>query len=245
MAKISRVPVNDDVAEVSNESADTVNTELNPSRRMSRTVAPIAAGWGAPVPERRETAKFESLVLGGKGKRIVKILDEAPAVKFGRHYIKSAGPKGKYYTCLNDEFFQGDCPLCAEGLRRTQTYVMNVVDMIEDPEKVVAWTFGNEVSTALQSLTENPQGDYWALNSTERYFHVYHEKLANRDAPATRVLPLKARDLPDDYGIEPLTESELDTLAENTYGEEIIFIPTVQFLANVQFQDSDKPQKRN
>jgi hypothetical protein len=242
MAKISRVPVSDTTDDNHYNDADSVDPV--PSRRMSRNVTAVSAGWGAPVPERRETAKFESLVLGGKGKRIVKILDEVPAVKYGRHYIKSAGPKGKYYTCLNDEFFQGDCPLCAEGLRRSQSYVMNVVDLIEDPDKVVAWVFGNEVSTALQSLTENPQGDYWALNSDDRYFHVYHEKLPNRDAPATRVLPLKARDLEDDYGIQPLTESDLAERALEVYGEEIIFIPTIQFLANVPFQDSDKPAKR-
>lgn len=242
MAKLNRVAVSNDTED--NGPEDTTE-ETAPTRKISRIAGPVASGWGTPAPERRETVKFESLVLAGKGKRIVKILDEVPAVKFGRHYIRSAGPKGRYYTCINDEFRNGDCPLCEGGLSRNQTYVMNVVDMIEDPDKVVAWTFGNEVSTALQSLTENPQGDYWALNSDERYFHVYHEKIANRDAPATRVLPLKARDLSDDYGLEPLTGAEIEVLEDNLYDKEIIFIPTVQFLANVPFQESDKPQKRN
>jgi hypothetical protein len=127
-------------------------------------------------------------VLKDKGKQIIKLLDEVPPVKYKRHYVNS---KKRYYTCTQQE-----CPLCAVGVRASLTFMMNVVNLTEDPSQVLAYTFGTEVATQLQSLADD--GD---LTDANRYFQVYHEKIANRDAPATRVQKLKARDLEEDYGI--------------------------------------------
>lgn len=180
----------------------------------------VSSGWGAPVEERTENVKAPNLVLKDKGKRIVKVLDDMPPVKYKRHYLNS---KKRYYTCP-----QVDCPLCEAGIRASWTFVMNVIDMVDNPSEVKVWTFGNEVSAALQSL-----GETKALDDSTQYFEVYHEKIANRDAPATRVQRLKARDLPDDYDLEPLNEDEISILKDQRYGEEVVFMSTISYLETV------------
>jgi hypothetical protein len=255
MARVSRVKVtdstetdgytNDDVIndvdqglqdseEVLAAAGRIVQDELGrvsrPAGKVTRSNGPVSSGWGAPAEERTETVRSPNLVLKDKGKRIVKLLDEMPPVKYKRHYLNSAK---RYYTCP-----QSECPLCEKGVRASWTFAMNVVDM-DEPDEVKTWTFGNEVATQLQSLAEEG-----ALNDVNRYFQVYHEKIANRDAPATRVQKLKARDLQEDYGVEPLNESELEDLEDDKFGAEIVFISTRDYLDDLAVLPTDLPVKR-
>jgi hypothetical protein len=221
MAKISRVKVTDSVSETDETEDLEIEEPEAPvaPRKVTRKV--VQAGWGAPAEERRETVKAPNLILKDKGKRIIKILDEQPPVKYKRHYLKSTR---RYYTCL-----QVECPLCAEGVRAGWTFMLNVIDMTDDPSEVKAWTFGNEVATQLQSHAEDRD-----LTDPKWYFHVYHEKIANRDAPGTRVLPLKARDVEEDYGIQALTIDELAALDnDELYGEEIVFLSSASYLEEI------------
>lgn len=235
MAKISRVRVTDTTEYNSEVPED--NEELQGSERPLRTGVnrpAVSSGWGSPAEERVETVRAVNLVLKDKGKRIIKILDEVPPVKYKRHYLNS---KKRYYTCL-----QTACPLCQAKVRASWTFMVNVIDMTDDPSEIKAWTFGNEVATQLQSHAEDRD-----LTDPKWYFHVYHEKIANRDAPATRVLPLKARDVEEDYGIQTLTESDLENLDEEKYGNEIVFINTLDYLEVIASEvlPSDLPQKRD
>jgi hypothetical protein len=216
------------------ESAELDRTTAIVSRELNRSAkSPVGSGWGAPAEERRETVKSPNLVLKDAGKRILKLLDEMPPVKYKRHYINS---KKRYYTCP-----QTECPICKAGVRASWTFVMNVVDMTDDPSEVKTWTFGNEVAAQLQSLAEDK-----ALDDPLQYFQVYHEKIANRDAPATRVQRLKARDLQEDHSIEPLTEDEILALEDERFGEEIVFINTRDYLEGIaeDVVPGDLPQKR-
>jgi hypothetical protein len=256
MAKISRTKVtesaeldgytNEDVINDVEQGLDEAEQDIRKTHRpdtsedhpvhersVGKVKRVVSSGWGAPAEERRETVKAPNLILKDKGKRIVKILDDEPPVKYKRHYLNSTK---RYYTCL-----QQGCPLCQAGVRASWTFMINVVDMTDDPSEVKAWTFGNEVATQLQSHAEDRD-----ITDSKWYFHVYHEKIANRDAPATRVLPLKARDVEEDYSIQALTEDELATLEDECYGEEIVYLSTLDYLEDVAagVVPTDLPQKR-
>lgn len=237
MAKVSRVrvPVDGDVdaVDVEDTPEDASPSEsASPARTVTRK-GPVSSGWGAPAEDRPEVVKAPILKLKDNGKRIVKLLDEMPPVKYKRHYLNSTK---RYYTCT-----QNECPLCIEGVRSSWTFAMNIVDMADDPGEVKTWTFGTEVATQLQTFAED-----LPLDGLNRYFHVYHEKLPNRDAPATRVLPLKARDLQEDFGIEPLNESEIEALLDERFGGEVVYLNTNSHLEEIAagVLKSDLPQKR-
>lgn len=233
MGKFSRSAVSDNDEMEQDETPETFES---PTRRISRA---IDTGWGAPQEERREVVKSDKLILTDRGKVVIKIKGPIPPIKYARHYVRSAGPRGKYFTCTREK----DCPLCVEGVKATATFMLNVVDMSADPTKVVTWTFGPEVSSALQSLMTNPKEEKWPLDAEDHYFQVYHEKVAGREAPATRVHNVSARYL-DDYGIEPLNEVELEELDDQLYGADSIYLDSHSFLETVRVLESDKPQPK-
>jgi hypothetical protein len=202
------------------EPEDVVDTP--PARkRMTRPAGPVSSGWGAPT-QKRETVKAPYLSLDRKTKKIIKLLDEEPAVRFKQHYIK---PLNKFFTCI--EVYEGkdspnnvECPLCEAGHKAALKFVMNVVEMSE-PDEVKTWTFGPEVAGHLQSLGE--ENITSPINKPSVYLKVYQVKGAN-DRISNKVEALKARDLQEDYGLEPLNEDEIDTLCQSLYGEETIWI---------------------
>jgi|SRR5882672_3474496 len=186
-----------------------------PRRRPASTSRPaVSTGWGAPKQEQRERVQAPYLKLKDNGKRIVKLLTEAPSLRYFEHYVNSSG---KRYICPGRD----ECALCQEGHKAGYRFMFNVVDM-EDPSEVATWTFGNEVSQQLQSFAEDEITS--PLNRENLYFQVYHIKVDGRKAPGTKVLPLKARDLQLDYSVEPLNGDEIAALSDELYADEILFI---------------------
>ena len=238
MAKISRTRVTD--ADTSNmdmphdveREAYSDEKDEAPAPRVTRSA--VSSGWGAKQEERTETVKAPVLKLKDNGTRVLKVLDAAPPVKYKRHYVNS---KNRYYTCT-----QNQCPLCAAGVRASWTFIMNVVDLIDDPTEVKTWTFGTEVSSQLQDIAENKA----ELDATNTYFEVRHVKVPGRSAPSTSVSYLRARDLMDDHSLEPLNEDEILELNEDRYGSEVVYINTADYLEDVASEvlPSDLPQKR-
>lgn len=242
MAKISRTRVTD--VDTSNmdvphdvEAEAYAQEENEPAATVKRpTRAAVSSGWGAKQEERAETVKAPVLKLKDNGTRVIKLLDSAPPIKYKRHYINS---KKRYYTCL-----LGECPLCAltppdgrKKLRASWTFVMNVIDMADDPEEVKTWTFGTEVSSQLQQLAEDksdsPEAAKTFLSDEGSYFEVKHIKVAGRDAPGTNVAFIRSRYLIEEHSIEPLNEEELAELAEEKFGAEVVYINTLDYLEDV------------
>lgn len=243
MAKISRTRVTDaDTSnmdmphDVENEAYSTEKEEApRPARRASS--GPVSSGWGAKQEERTETVKAPVLKLKDNGTRVLKLLDAQPPVKYKRHYINS---KKRYYTCL-----LADCPLCAltppagrKKLRASWTFIMNVVDMADDPTEVKTWTFGTEVSSQLQDISEDKEVD---LADEGSYFEVKHIKVAGRDAPGTNVTFMRARYLAEEHSLEPLNSEEIAELNEDRYGAEVVYVNDIEYLEDVasEVQPSD------
>jgi hypothetical protein len=242
MAKISRTRVAADTSnmdmphDVENEAyAPEDNEDEAPAR--SRHSA-VSSGWGAKQEERQETVKSPVLKLKDNGTRVIKALNALPPVKYKRHYVKS---KNRYYTCIKTADTQ--CPLCLAGVRASWTFMINVVDLADDPNEVKTWTFGTEVSSQLQDIAENKA----ALDAIGTYFEVRHVKVAGRSAPSTSVSFLRARDLTDDHSLEPLNEEEIAELNEGRFGAEVVYINTADYLEDVanDVVPGDLPQKRN
>lgn len=243
MAKISRTRVTD---------ADTFNMDM-PHDVEAEAYAPepeaprafkrgngtaVSSGWGSKPDERQETVKAPVLKLKDNGTRVLKILDPFPPVKYKRHYVNS---KNRYYTCIKTP--DTPCPLCVAGVRASQTFMMNVVDMADDPTEVKTWTFGTEVSSQLQNIMEDKE---IALDDEGSYFEVKHVKVAGRSAPGTNVGFLRSRYLIDEHSLEPLNGDEIAELLEDRFGAETVYINTLDYLEDVASDvvPGDLPQRR-
>lgn len=242
MAKISRTRVTDaDTSgmdmphDVEREAYSTEKEDQAPAPRVTRSA--VSSGWGAKQEERTETVKAPVLKLKDAGTRVLKLLDGSPAVKYKRHYVNS---KNRYYTCIKTP--DTACPLCTAGVRASWTFVMNVVDLIDDPTEVKTWTFGTEVSSQLQTIAEEKA----ALDDIGSYFEVRHVKVAGRTAPGTTVSFLRSRYLIEEHSLEPLNEEEIAELNEDRFGAEIVYINTEDYLEDIagDVVPGDLPQKR-
>jgi len=251
MASRNRVAV---AAPVEDDSYDGPSESMKAPQRAPRTGRVVRSGWGAPATPKQETVKAPYLELKGNGRRIIKILNEKPPVHYFQHFVQQVK---RSYTCgkiWEDGKLVQTCPLCNVGHKASARFMMNVIDMedINKAEsisdiKVRKWDFGNEVSTLLQGYSVNPDNEYWPVDDEARYFEVYHVSVAGRSAPSTKVDKLKARDLQEDFGIEPFTTAELEEIRgeeildddgdvanyTNLYGEEVVWISTQRQLEEI------------
>lgn len=233
MAKINRSPVLPDETHDVSEEQETVSV----TKPVSRT---IGSGWGA---KRQEFPKFEAapyLKLWQNGKRVVKIMQDEPELRYFEHYIRSA--KNKRYFCPGKDI----CPLCAVGHPAGIRFMINVVDM-EEPDVVRTWSFGTTVAAQLQAFIEEKRTS--PLNRLDLYFQVYHVQNPGKDAPDTVVMPVSYNDLSEYWDITPLTAEHISELEEGLHGEDSLWKWTEKKLQeaadNLKPSDFPPPKKKD
>lgn len=198
-------------------------------------------GWGAPQSQRRETVSAPYLDV--KEPKVIKIMSEMPDLFYLQHFMGpgkapvmcyASGNANPELEIAKEKMAEsiaaglGDCPICTEAPgSASYGFMLNVVDMTTDGDKVRKWTFGNNFKNILESLAQDPitaplnretdaNGKYRPL-----YFRVHQTKVNN--AWQSTVQPLKVADLRDDYDIEPLTEDQVEEFQGELYGEEVMF----------------------
>lgn len=224
---VRRRPVNNNV-ETDNEAPETEPTQERSASRSIRSKA-VGSGWGSSDTQTtRKTEKAPFLDLR-KGRRLIKFLDEEPVVRFSRHYIG-----GRFQNCPVSIGTSSHCPLCDKDHRPGQAFLMNILDVTDGPNnageyEVHTYTFGTEVKNQLISFLQDDAGRYPSLDDEKWYWEVRQVTDPKTDRKTTKVLPIKARDLADDFGIEPLTEYEIEA-ASKRYDETSVFSPFVDKL---------------
>jgi hypothetical protein len=140
---------------------------------------------------------------------LIKILEDAPFVSFWQHWIDK-----KAYTCLIE-----NCPLCNIGDQPKPVDCFNVIEFTESGPELKLWQCSANPSKAIQSRAEKPRTS--PVNREDLYWAVTKTIPANKFAE-TSLDPVKAEDLKDDWGIEPLTAGQLDKFSEDAYTDEIV-----------------------
>jgi hypothetical protein len=204
------------------------------SERRSKTEA--RKGWGGY----RQTADSvksdfaDNLKIIDNTDMLIKILDEEPVASYAEHWLTikdGKEEKRRSFVCLGD-----DCPLCNKlGDRASVKVCFNVADMDVNPPEVKLWTAGTQVGDILEKFAENPKTS--PLNRDDIYWTITRTKKNERYT--TSVRPVKARDLEEDFDMEPLTEEELDELEGNLFTPEQIYSPKTKAELNAVIKDND------
>lgn len=220
------------VASASDETPATSTTKSSVNR------SGVSRGWGSASSgsseAKRDTVRSDYLKVS-KEKKIIHFVDEEPAVRFKRHYVG-----GRYQNCPESLGVLEDgmkCPLCEADVAASAAYMINVLDISEGADNDGTWpvktyTFGKEVHDQLISLLESEPDKYDPINQEKWYFHIFQVG-GEGERKSTKLQPLKARDVQEDYGIEPLTEDELEEASGKTYDEKSIFAPYVSALKKI------------
>jgi hypothetical protein len=230
---VRRKPVENTEPETENVAEETEA----PASRVNRSTR--GAGWGSPSKERAKTVQAPFLDLR-TGTHIVKILNDAPTVRYLQHFVGKGKPPAvcyrsdldeveDYFKELKDAGSGKGCPLCDVGNDPSYGYLINVVDLSEDDDEVRKWTFGKTVKDQLVSFIEDPVTSPLNRETDDqgRYRPLYWKIKQTAGTDGRRqiqITPLKQADVEDDYDKVILPESQVKELEEKSYGAETLFI---------------------
>jgi hypothetical protein len=162
-------------------------------------------GWGAYKSKRSETSDFvKNYQLPEDQEEIVKVLDEEPFLVINEHWLDDL-PKGhkKSHVCLGE-----GCPACNAG-DKAKTYVyFNVADLRDPDNPVVApWKISPMTADVLENYAKSERTK--PLNRDDLYFSIQKTGGGKKGRVTVNVHPVKARDLKEDWDIEPLSSKEV------------------------------------
>jgi hypothetical protein len=199
-------------------------------RRTLRTDKPKATrpavkkGWDAADDAKSGDFPDDLEVTGDA--ILIHFLDNEPFAVYKQHWIERKGKKS--WICLED-----DCPLCDDiGDRPSAKICFNVVDL-SDPEKPVnkLWTAGTQVATTLKNLNKDKK--VGPLDRDDLYFSVSKSKSGKSSSFVYVVSPVKARDVSEDWDIDPLSEEELVDFDAKAYDDTIVEYHTHKQLSEI------------
>ena len=170
-------------------------------------------GWNARKTFERKSKQFADELYVKDEEVLVKFLQDSPFWTYYRHWINAA-PGQKSFTCLQD-----DCPLCEIDSPRLVS-MFNIVDLSDTKNPTVkVWITSSQPTAAIVKLDEDPK--YSPINREDMYFALSRSRGSN-GFYSYRIMPVKARDLQDDYGMDALSQSDIAKFLENAYDENIL-----------------------
>jgi hypothetical protein len=169
---------------------------------------------------------------------LIKFLEPEPFSTYAEHWLDGMGKgKKKSFVCLGD-----DCPLCDDLGDRPRGYALfNLLDLSDpDNPEVVAWKVGRQVANIIKAYADDKKTSpidrvdlYWAVHRTEN-------KTGKGTSYNTILNPVKARDLDEDWDVEPFSEKELGEFDADLHTEEQhVFINTRKDLKTVAAEYDD------
>jgi hypothetical protein len=169
---------------------------------------------------------------------LIKFLEPEPFSTYAEHWLEGMGKgKKKSFVCLGD-----DCPLCDDLGDRPRGYALfNILDL-SDPDNptVEAWKVGRQVANIIKAYADDKKTSpidrvdlYWNVHRTEN-------KTGKGTSYNTILNPVKARDLDEDWDVEPFSEKELAEFEADLHSEEQhVFINTRKDLKAIAAEYDD------
>jgi hypothetical protein len=194
-----------------------------------RATGSAGRGWAAHRQHKQQKSGFAKEFRVTEGdERLIKFLDDEPFETYYRHWLR--GVQGRQtYVCLGD-----DCPLCDVGDQPAFVVLFNIVDLTDgERETVSVWLASPNPAAAIEEFAFSDK--HSPINRTNLYFSVTKKKGANGFFSYSLV-PVKDRDLPDDWEMQPLTDMQLMELEKGRHGSEFIRPDTRQVLKEVAGQ---------
>lgn len=161
-------------------------------------------GWKSFKEKRASASDFAKNYKLPEQEEIIKILDDEPFSVYAEHWLDEITSGKRSFVCIGD-----NCPLCDIGDKPRVYAMFNIVDL-SDPEdpKVFPWKVSQTTADVLENYASDAKTS--PINRDDLYFSVYKSGGGKKGRVQVHVRPVKARDLLEDWDIDPLTTAELD-----------------------------------
>lgn len=167
----------------------------------------ISSGWGGYKRMKDEApSKWEKLYKPPENEEgIIKFLEDGPYANVLQHWIDELQGKKGFY-CLGS---QNDCPLCDMGDTPTPYARFNILDLSGDAPVIMVYQVGLTMTENIKKFAEGKMGP---LSNPSLYFAATMNVTGKgkRGTKRQAIRPVKARDLEEDFGIEPLEEEDFE-----------------------------------
>jgi hypothetical protein len=184
----------------------------------------VGKGWGGVRKHREESSSYATNFRVTDEEVLVKFVDDEPFVTYYQHWLQELDGR-KSFPCIGD-----NCPLCEIGDDPRFLAVFNVIDFRDDEPEVKIWEASPQPAGEIEEIAKNTRTS--PINRDDLYFAVSKKKGKNNFWSYT-ILPVKERDLAEDWDLDPLSSSELDALVDKTYDSSVVRIPARDELLKV------------
>jgi hypothetical protein len=236
----TRRPVEDEEAEEVPEAAteaadDEEEEEPEPDAPKASKPAPppIRGGWTEGQKTMDAASDFAQVLTLEPHVQVIKFLEDQPYANYRRHWVDRIGPKGavkRPFICL--ETVNKDCPLCDIGDKPQAVSAFNVALLGDDGQSLLkTWDVGAKLFNVLKGYAQDPK----VGPLTKGYFAV--SKTGKRQQVSYNVIPVRARDLVEDYEIPLPDEDEIAAMA--VYDTSILQIPKRSDLEEIAEEMAD------
>ncbi len=173
--------------------------------QTGENAAQATAGWGATDRMIEQNSDFAQYLKITGEPTVIKILDNAPFDNFVCHWVDEIAEGSKSIRCWGN----ADCPLCRFGDKPKKFSVCFNVVTLEDPDRpaLKIWESGVKIARQLKDISLDPKRG--PLDRPDLYFTIYKTQKTQKNTEY-HLERLKSRDLQDEYGIDPLTDDQLE-----------------------------------
>lgn len=214
---------------------DDDDADARPTRRRSRdddddeddksapkrvTPKTLKRGWGAADKVKAAASTYADRLVVTTDEQLIKFLEDDPYVSFNVHWLRRNGQKT--WNCIASEDPKG-CPLCNAGDVPQARVCFNVALMdTEDGGEPIVKSL--EASSATAEQIKNHHKDAKNGPITKHYWSI--KKASSQKTAGTILNPVRARDLGEDWNVEPLSDAQFKALEKNLYDPSIVTLPT-------------------
>lgn len=179
-------------------------------------------GWAAAASVK--SSEYADDFTPTEEETVVKFLEDSPFAVYYQHWVERGKGLKKSFRCI-----ENDCPLCDGGNSAAPRIAFNIIDFSDpDAPKVKVYTVPKKVCTRIETLHKSHKDG--PINGVDRYFAV--SRVASTPYPTT-ISGIKARDLKEDFGFDPLTEAEIDNFAKQVSDDSILENPSRKELEGI------------
>ena len=183
--------------------------ETDDENEVPETSSLIQKGWKAAKQAMSESTNFTNDFRFSAEDQIVKFLSSEPFT-FKQHFLEKKSGK-KSYVCLGS-----GCPLCRIGDTPSNKFAFPIVNLSTEGFPTQLVVAGPRLCTMLEKMDAGRQGpleqNYYALSRT-----------GVKSSTSYSVVPVKPRDLADDWDLDPTAVDEFLTKVE-VPGPEAIYV---------------------
>jgi hypothetical protein len=193
---------------------------------------PVRSGWGG-YRETKAKSGFgaDFLKFDDSGEAmLLRFLEAEPFASYRQHWIDRQSGK-RSWVCIED-----DCPLCDAGDTPGFRIAFNVLLLSDGKPLNKVWEVGPRLAGQLEAKARDKRTG--PLDRNDMYWAV--SRTGKKSKTSYSVDPVKARDLKEDWDIEPLEDDVIARYKAKMHDAKVIKVPSRKQLKEIAAEMLDE-----